>query len=148
MPPRRDRVPAPAQLAFRAAALISLGADFGYRATWSLSAGMPFITNLADLAAAPIFHGSQTDQILLNTAAPTALESAAGDWASVAASLQDRPPRNIQDLTTAFNTHLWPSRSQPSTRAKHWNNWAVVVTWAIVWGAVHLILPMDLIQGI
>ena len=50
--------------------------------------------------------------------------------------------RCIADLTDAFNTHLWPARSQASTRSKHQSNWAVVVTWAIAWNIVHLILPM------
>jgi hypothetical protein len=126
------------------------GADFGHRATWSHSAGMPFVTNLADLASAPVFQDLPSHHILLNTAAPTALEAANGDWASVAASLHVNAAQSIQDLTTAFDTHLWPSRAQPSTRANHWSTWAVVVTWAVAWGAVHLILPMtsDTLKGL
>ena len=142
MPPKRNRVPLPAQLAFRATVIISLGADFGNRATWSQSSGMPFITNLHALTAAPIFGGQQSAHILHNSATATALEAADGNWADVAPGLHGHA-HSIQDLTDAFNTHLWPSRSQPSTRAKHWDNWAVVVTWAIAWGAIHFILPMS-----
>ncbi len=55
--------------------------------------------------------------------------------AAVAPALYTRA-HTIQDLTNAFNTHSWPSRSQPSTRAKHWDYWALVVTCVIAWGAV------------
>ena len=41
------------QAAFRSSVINKLGAGFGNRATWSLSGGMPFLTNLADLADAP-----------------------------------------------------------------------------------------------
>ena len=150
MPPRRNHVLAPAQIAFRAAVLIGLGADFGNLATWSHSSGMPFVTNLAALSESPAFQALPSPHVLLNTAAPTALEAADSNWAAVAATLHSRPASCIQELTEAFNTHLWPSRSQPSTRAKHWDNWAVVVTWAVAWGAIHLILPMssDTLKGL
>ena len=110
---------------------------------------MPFITNLETLAAALVFGGSRAHPILLNMAAPTILEAANGNWASTAHALHTRAA-SLQDLTDAFNTHIWPSRSQPSTRSKHWDNWAVVVTWAIAWGAVHFILPMstDTLKGL
>ena len=131
MPPRRRTALAPAQLAFRAAVIIGLGANFGNQALWSASSGMPFLRNLADLAQSPAFFQIDTSIILQNLSAKTALELAHGDWAAVAASLSDQAATSLADLTDAFNTHLWPSRSQASTRSKHWNNWAVVVTWAI-----------------
>jgi hypothetical protein len=143
MPPRRRTALAPAQIAFRAAVIIGLGADFGNRALWSASSGMPFLRNLADLAQSPAFFQIDTSIMLQNLSAKTALELAHGDWAAVASSVSDRVATSISDLTDAFNTHLWPSRSQASTRAKHWNNWAVVVTWAIAWRAAAYILPMS-----
>ena len=149
MPPRRRAIH-PAQLAFRAAVIIGLGADFGNRARWSASQGMPFVTNLLDLAASPAFAACDPTDILCNLSAKTALESADGNWAGVPASLQPRPATCLADLTAAFNKHVWPSRSQASTRSKHWVNWAVVVTWAVAWGAAHLILPMstDTLKGL
>ncbi len=66
------------QAAFRSSVINQLGAGFGNRATWSLSGGMPFLTNLADLADAPPFDGVDTTAILLNHSAPTALEQADG----------------------------------------------------------------------
>ena len=83
MPPRRNHVLAPAQIAFRAAVLIGLGADFGNLATWSHSSGMPFVTNLAALSESPAFQALPSPHVLLNTAAPTALEAADGNWAAV-----------------------------------------------------------------
>ena len=149
MPPRRRAIH-PAQLAFRAAVIIGLGADFGNRARWSASQGMPFVTNLLDLAASPAFAACDPTDILCNLSAKTALETADGNWAGVPASLQPRPATCLADLTAAFNKHVWPSRSQASTRSKHWVNWAVVVTWAVAWGAAHLILPMstDTLKGL
>jgi hypothetical protein len=140
MPPRRRTALAPAQIAFRAAVITGLGADYGNRARWSASSGMPFLRNLADLAQSPAFFQIDTHSVLQNLSAKTALEMAHGDWAAVAAAVSDRAATSITDLTNAFNTHLWPSRSQASTRAKHWTNWAVVVTWAIAWRAVAYIL--------
>lgn len=150
MPPRHRSSSNPAQLAFRAAVIIGLGAEFGNQATWSASQGMPFITNLPALAASPAFRACAPDDILCNLSAKTTLEAADGNWAGVAASLPPRPAACVADLTAAFNQHIWPSRSQASTRAKHWANWAVVVTWAIAWGAAHLILPMntDTLKGL
>jgi hypothetical protein len=104
---------------------------------------MPFITNLEDLVNSPAFHGTDTGAVLLNTSRRTALELADGRWDDMAPTLAATAvAASIADLTAAFNQHLWPSRSQASTRAKHWVNWAVVVTWAIAWKAVSLILPM------
>ena len=143
MPPRRARILPPAHLAFRAAVIISLGAGFGNQVNWSASQGMPFITNLEDLVNSPAFHGTDTGAVLLNTSRRTALELADGRWDDMAPTLAATAvAASIADLTAAFNQHLWPSRSQASTRAKHWVNWAVVVTWAIAWKAVSLILPM------
>ena len=130
------------QAAFRSSVINQLGAGFGNRATWSLSGGMPFLTNLADLADAPPFDGVDTSAILLNHSAPTALEQSNGLWAPAMLHLAKEPPRSILGLAAAFDQHVWPSRSQPGTRSKHWDNWAVVVTWAIAWGALLLILPM------
>jgi hypothetical protein len=142
MPPRRARVLSPAHLAFRAAVIVSLGAGFGNQIRWSASQGMPFIANLEVLANSPAFHGTDTSAVLLNTSRRTALERADGRWDAMAPTLATVAAASITELTAAFNEHLWPSRSQASTRAKHWVNWAVVVTWAIAWRAVHLILPM------
>ena len=143
MPPRRTHRSDPAHLAFRASVILALGAGHGNRVAWSASAGMPYVRNLAELADSPAFHGIDTDVILLNTSAKTALELADGNWAGVAPRLKaSRVATSVADLTEAFNTHIWPSRSQASTRAKHWPNWAVVVTWALAWGALALILPM------
>ena len=72
---RRDRGH---QAAFRASVTIRLGAGFGNLAKWSLSGGMPFLTNLPDLTAAPPFAGVDTTAILLNRSEPTVLEQAKG----------------------------------------------------------------------
>jgi hypothetical protein len=90
MPPRRRTALAPAQIAFRAAVIIGLGADFGNQALWSASSGMPFLRNLADLAQSPAFFQIGTSTILQNFSAKTALELAHGDWAAVATSLSDQ----------------------------------------------------------
>ena len=66
MPPRRRTAPAPAQIAFRAAVIIGLGANFGNQALWSASSGMPFLRNLADLAQSPAFFQIDTSIILQN----------------------------------------------------------------------------------
>jgi hypothetical protein len=50
---------------------------------------------------------------------------------------------SLGEMTAAFNKHLWPSRNQASSLAKYWVNWAVVITWAMAWKAVGLILPMS-----
>ena len=142
MPPPVPARPDPTTLAFKSSVINGLGAGFGNLARWSRSRGMPFVTNLAELAGSPAFHAVDTADLLLNTSARTALERADGNWARVPASLQPAPPTSVEALTAAFNLHIWPSRSQQSTRAKHWPNWAVVVTWAIAWGMVAAILPM------
>jgi hypothetical protein len=143
MPPPRNTPVDPAQLAFRSSVINGLGAGFGNLARWSRSSGMPFVTNLADVAGSPAFAAVDPSIILLNTSARTALEQADGNWADVPLTLQPAAPPSVAALTAAFNTHIWPSRSQPSTRGKHWVNWAVVVTWAIAWGIVAAILPMS-----
>ena len=143
MPPPRAAHPDPATITFKSSVVNRLGAGFGNLARWSRSQGMPFVTNLADLAGSPAFHGSDPSQILLNTSARTVLEHADGNWANVPAALQPAPATSVAALTAAFNTHIWPSRSQASTRGKNWANWAVVVTWAIAWGVVAMILPMS-----
>jgi hypothetical protein len=140
MPPRRTSLPTPARLAFQAAVILGLGAGFGNLATWSASTGMPFLTNLPALAESPAFALPAAADILLDISTITALEAADGNWASAMTHMP--AARCIADLTDAFNTHLWPARSQASTRSKHQSNWAVVVTWAIAWNIVHLILPM------
>lgn len=142
MPPRRSTISTPAQLVFRASVILGLGAGFGNLATWSASTGMPFLTNLPALAASPAFSTPLAAEILRDFSAPTALEAADGNWAAAMATIRLPAARSLSDLTDAFNAHLWPSRSQASTRGKHQNNWAVVVTWAVAWGAVHLLLPM------
>jgi hypothetical protein len=85
MPPRRSHRSDPAHLAFRASVTLALGAGHGNRVAWSAShgAGMPYVRNLAELADSPAFHGIDTDVILLNTSAKTALELADGNWAGV-----------------------------------------------------------------
>jgi hypothetical protein len=104
---------------------------------------MPFLKNLAELADAPVLSTANAAGVLLNTSARTALESADGNAAAALAHAANSALSSIPDLVAAFNQHIWPSRSQPSTRSKHWDNWAVVVTWAIAWGVVHAILPMS-----
>ena len=143
MPPHRARAPSAAQLAFRATVIIGLGAGFGNQARWSASSGMPFVANLEDLALSPAFHGTDSGLILLNLSKQTALEAADGDWAAMAPILAGTAAATIGDMTAAFNKHLWPSRNQASSRAKYWANWAVVITWAIAWKVVGLILPMS-----
>lgn len=137
-------------IAFRSSVINRLGAGFGNLAKWSLSSGMPFLTNLADLKDAPPFDGLDSTEILLNLSKPTALEQADGHWAPAMAGIAHPAPRSVQGLIAAFNQHIWPSRSQPSTRSKHWGNWAVVVTWAIAWGLLAHILPMptDILKAI
>ena len=127
------------QAAFRSAVILRLGAGFGNLARWSRSGGMPFLTNLPDLAGSPAFATPHASAVLLNQSQPTLLETAPGSWTS---ALAGPPPSSIADLVAAFNTHVWPSRAQASTRSKHWDNWAVVITWAVAWGVVHHILPM------
>ena len=144
---RRDRGH---QAAFRASVTIRLGAGFGNLAKWSLSGGMPFLTNLPDLTAAPPFAGVDTTAILLNRSEPTVLEQAKGHWTPAIESIAQTAPPSVRGLIDAFNQHVWPSRSMPSTRSKHWDNWAVVVTWAIAWGLLLHILPMptDILKAI
>jgi hypothetical protein len=143
MPPCRVNRPDPAHLAFRASVTLELGAGHGNQAKWSASVGMPFVRNLAELADSPAFSGVDTEMITHNASAKTALELADGNWGGVAPGLTaTNVASSVVDLTEAFTTHIWPSRSQASTRAKHWPNWAVVVTWAIAWGALALILSM------
>jgi hypothetical protein len=138
------------QAAFRASVTIRLGAGFGNLAKWSLSGGMPFLTNLPDLTAAPPFAGVDTTAILLNRSEPTVLEQAKGHWTPAIGSIAQTAPPSVRGLIDAFNQHVWPSRSMPSTRSKHWDNWAVVVTWAIAWGLLLHILPMptDILKAI
>jgi hypothetical protein len=143
MPPPRARTPSAAQLAFRAAVTIGLGAEFGNQARWSTSSGMPFVANLEDLVLSPAFHGTDTGLILLNMSEQTALESADGDWAAMAPILAGTAATSLSDMTAAFNKHLWPSHNQASSRAKYWANWAVVVIWAIDCKAVGIILLMS-----
>jgi hypothetical protein len=109
MPPRRRTALAPAQIAFRAAVIIGLRADFGNRALWSASSGMPFLRNLADLAQSPAFFQIETSTILQNFSAKTALELAHEDWAAVAASLSDQ-------AATAFVTLAGAARARTGSR--------------------------------
>lgn len=141
-PPRRDNVN-PTHAAFRSSVIIGLGAEFGNQASWSHSAGMPFVTNLSSLAGSPAFAACNPTEILLNTSAKTVLEAADGNWTATMAHASAAIPTTVAGLTAAFNTHIWPSRSAASSRGKNWSNWAVVVTWAIAWRIVHCILPMD-----
>ena len=149
MAPARQRTEAQ-HVAFRSSVINRLGAGFGNQAKWSLSHGMPFLTNLAELKDAAPFDGLDSTDILLNLSKPTSLEQADGHWTPAIASIAQPAPRSVQGLVDAFNLHVWPSRSQPSTRSKHWNNWAVVVTWAIAWGLLSHILPMptDILKAI
>ena len=74
-PPRRNHVN-PTHAAFRSSVILGLGAEYGNQATWSHSAGMPFVANLSALAASPAFDACDSAVILLNTSAKTALEKA------------------------------------------------------------------------
>ena len=130
------------QAAFRSAVLLRLGAGFGNLAKWSRSNGMPFLTNLPDLVGSPAFAAPNAPEVLLNQSKPTVLEQAGGNWARAAQAMALPAPASLADLVFAFNTHVWPSRAQASTRSKHWDHWAVVITWAIAWGAIYHILPM------
>jgi hypothetical protein len=103
---------------------------------------MPFLTNLADLADAPPFDGVDTKALLLNHSAPTALEQSNGLWAPAMLHLAKEPAQSILGLAAAFDQHVWPARSQPSTRSKHWDNWAGIVTWVIAWGTLLRSLPV------
>ena len=140
-PPRRNHVN-PTHAAFRSSVILGLGAEYGNQATWSHSAGMPFVANLSALAASPAFDACDPAVILLNTSTKTALEKADGNWAATMAGAAGSIPASVAGLTAAFNTHIWPSRSMASSRTKNWSNWAVVVTWAIAWHIVDSILPM------
>jgi hypothetical protein len=139
-PPRR--LDLSHQTAFRSSVINQLGAGHGNRAKWSKSGGMPFLKNLSELADSPALQTPNSAGVLLNTSARTVLEAADGNAPAALAHALGPAPTSISGLVAAFNQHIWPSRSQPLTRAKHWDNWAVVVTWAIAWGAVHAILPM------
>ena len=107
---------------------------------WSASTGMPFLTNLPALENSPAFALPAATEILRDISTITALEATDENWATAMTHMP--AARCVADLTDAFNAHLWPARSQASTRSKHQSNWAVVVTWAIAWNIVHLILPM------
>ena len=50
---------------------------------------------------------------------------------------------SLQELTAAFDQHLLPARSKPSTRKNNWHYWSGVVTWAVVRKASRHILPMS-----
>ena len=126
MPPRRISLSSPAWMAFQAAVIIGLGAGFGNLATWSASTGMPFLTNLPALAGSPAFTLPAAAEILHDISTITVLEAADGNWATAMSHMP--AARCVADLTDAFNAHLWPARSQASTRSKHQSNWAVVVT--------------------
>ena len=148
MPPPRRNLGNPTHAAFRSSVINGLGAGFGNKATWSKSTGMPFVTNLTSLAGSPAFDTCDSDEVLLNTSAKTTLERADGNWSAAMANAAI--PSSVAGLTAAFNTHIWPSRSAVSSRRKNWDNWAVVVTWAIAWGIVDSILPMhaDILKGL
>ena len=111
---------------------------------------MPFLKNLDELADSPALAAPNAPGVLLNNSARTIPEATDGNLPAALLHAAGPARSTLDGMVAAFNQHIWPSRSQPSTRTKHWDNWAVVVTWAIAWGVVHAILPMhtDLLKAL
>jgi hypothetical protein len=105
---------------------------------------LPALTCLPQLANAPQFTNLPVHAILFSDAEPTALERADGNWT---VALHDigapRADATLDELTAAFNEHIWPSRAMPNSRARYWSSWAAVVTWGIARRATARLMPMD-----
>ena len=68
------------------------------------------------------FEGMDTGPILADISESTALD---GNWELAICHLGGPcRPRSLADLTAQFNRHVWPSRTEPKTRAKNWRYWS------------------------
>ena len=143
-PVRRTATEAAAhQQAWRMQVQVRLGAPWGHNLTWS-SGTLPALTCLARLVGAPAFAGLPVRALLLDESDPTTLERADGNWeAALQGIANPAADASLDDLAAAFNTHIWPSRTQPRTRERNWAHWTPVVTWAIARGATNRLMPMN-----
>ena len=106
--------------AFRAMVVVRVGARLGRIIKWG-QGPLPIVRNLERLAGADVFEGMDTGPILADISESTALERADGNWELAICHLGGPcRPRSLADLTAQFNRHVWPSRTEPKTRAKNW----------------------------
>ena len=130
--------------AWRVIVRVRVGSPFGQIIQWA-KGPLPYIKDLTRLADAHPFDGVCNKRALLqDISPPTALERSKGNWEAVIRELGGPGlSASLAELTAAYDAHIFPSTTQPSTRLKNWANWSLVVTWAIVRKAVHMLLPMS-----
>ena len=132
-----------AKHAWRTLVTVRLGAACATTLRWR-SGPLPAIANVHVIARAHAFDGLDLRPLLLNVSEPTALERGDGSWQGAVRGLGGPGlSASLAELTAAFDTHVWPSRAKPVTRRKNWDNWSVVLTWAIAREAVDCVLPMS-----
>ena len=128
--------------AWQVRVVVNLGAPEGGRIAWRRGP-LPTVRNIEAALTAHPFRGLDARLLLYNDSAATALERGDGNWETAVRALADPGLRaSLADLTAAFNVHVWPARTRPTTRAKNWANWVTVLTWAIARQATALIMPM------
>ena len=132
----------------RAAAIRNLEPSVADRIVWSRNQ-IPTISNIEILRASSLFRGPRGDMLLQHLAERTVFEQPGASWSS-ALDYIDRFPLLAPDVSllpamaSAFNRHILPMATEPGTRDGHWDNWRSVLTWAVAYGAVELLLPMSL----
>ena len=132
-----------AHRAWRATALLRLGAASSDQEVVFGRGPLPFIRDISRLRDSHVFAGLDHRVLLHNVSMPTALERGDGNWEEVVYGLGGpRLGASIDELAAAFDTHILPASARPRTREGHWRYWSVAVTWAIVRKATHLLVPM------
>ena len=82
--------------------------------------------------------------LLLYYSASTVLEEADGNWLEAVAGLGEVSlEASVQDLSAAFDEHIWPVCAGQRTRHKNWRHWCTVLTWGIVRKALPLLMPIS-----
>ena len=136
--------------AFRTLVRMHVGSQFATLLKFG-QGPLPFITNLHILSHSHLFAGPQCRAILKDVSIPTAMERGDGQWEAAIRSLGGpRAGAPLRELTAAFDEHILPASSKPSTRSGNWRYWSCVVTWAIVHKATRIIMPMskDLLKAL
>ena len=92
------------------------------RVSWSRTP-LPAVDNIHELAHLAVFSDVDTERLLFNDSAPTALERASGHWGPAVRRLCDaqaNPAASVASLTAEFVRHIEPAIRQPRTRADYW----------------------------
>ena len=115
--------------------------------TFSPKAKYPTLESLQQLAeengaCLSKLNPSQRRDLLEGRSARTEVEKADRAWPAVALAGGGR--LTLEDLRQIFSDPVAPAQLEASTRGEHYRAWRMVVTWGVLHGEAHLLLPMSL----